>query len=434
MYPGPRLPIAVLLGVVPAALSPVEPWAVFVAVEALVGLLLAVDMLIAPDPWKLGVRRRVPDVLRLGRPAEIVLSLHNPKNRRLEVAVHDATPPSLARNPRRHRVRLNPGAWADLPAEVRPVRRGRMILGPVTVRTRGPLGLGGRQSTLQILQEVKVYPAFRGRAEVELRIRRSRLLQVGLRSSALRGGGSDFDSLREYRPDDEFRRINWRATVRSPRPIANEFREERNQQVLLLMDASRAMAAQVQGVSRLEHALDAAVAVAELASRVGDHVGVLAFGRDVRAEIEPRGTRDQPRRIVNLLFDLEPLLQAPNYAKAFATLLERHRRRALLILFTDLPEESVLEPLLQAMPVLLSRHLVLVAAVRDPQVESLATSRPSTSIEAYEKSAAASFLTWRDAAVARLLRLGATTLDTPPGNLAARVADEYLRIKALGRL
>jgi uncharacterized protein (DUF58 family) len=288
MYLGRRLPIAVLLGVVPAVLSPVQPWAVLVAVESLVLLVLAVDMLIAPDPWRLRLRRRVPEVLRLGRTAEIVLTLHNPTSRRLEVAIHDAAPPSLSRAPLRHRVRLDPGAWADLPAEVRPARRGKAVLGPVTVRTRGPLGLGGRQGTYSLLQEVRVYPAFRGRAEVELRIRRGRLLQVGLRSSALRGGGSDFDSLREYRPDDEFRRINWRATARSTKPIANEFREERNQQVILLVDASRAMAAQVEGVSRLEHALDAAVAVAELASRVGDHVGAVAFGRDVRAEIGPR--------------------------------------------------------------------------------------------------------------------------------------------------
>jgi uncharacterized protein (DUF58 family) len=319
-------------------------------------------------------------------------------------------------------------------ARVRPARRGRAVLGPITVRAGGPLGLAGRQATLPVREEVKVYPALRGRAEVELRVRRGRLLQAGIRSSAFRGGGSDFDSLREYRPDDEFRRINWRATARSPKAISNQFREERNQEVILLLDASRAMAAQVQSVSRLEHALDAAVAVAELASRVGDHVGVLVFGREVRAQVDPRGSRDQPHRIVDLLFALEPTLEAPNYPAAFGALLERHRRRSLLVLFTDLSEQSVLEPLLEAIPVLLSRHLVLIAAVRDPEVEGLAGALPSTSEEAYEKAAAAGFLAWRDDATARLRRLGATTLDLHPGELAGRVADEYLKVKALGRL
>jgi uncharacterized protein (DUF58 family) len=434
MYLGRRFPAAVLVGVVPALVLPVSVWVALAVSEALVLALVLVDVVRAPPPGSLQVRRWAPDVLRLDRPADVVLSAHNPTTRRLEVRVHDASPPSVGRTPRRHVASLEPRAWVELHAEIRPTRRGRAVLGPITVRAGGPLGLAGRQSTLAVSQEVKVYPALRGRAEVELRVRRGRLLQSGIRSSALRGGGSDFDSLREYRPDDEFRRINWRATARSPKAIANQFREERNQEVILLLDASRAMAAQVQAVSRLEHALDAAIAVAELASRVGDHVGVLAFGREVRAQVDPRGSRDQPHRIVDLLFALEPLLEAPNYSAAFGALLERHRRRSLLVLFTDLSEPSVLEPLLEAIPVLLARHLVLIAAVRDPEVESLASALPTTSEEAYEKSAAAGFLAWRDAATARLRRLGATTLDLHPGDLAARVADEYLKVKALGRL
>src|SRR4029450_767184 len=131
-----------------------------------------------------------------------------------------------------------------------------------------------------------------------------------------------------------------------PRPIANEFREERNQQVVMLLDTSRTTAGQGAGVSRLEHWPDAPVAAAGLAVRVGDHVGALAFGRDVRACIEPRGGPSQPPRIVQLLFDIEAGLYAPNYPQAFATLLARHRRRSWLVLFTDLSEESVLEPLL----------------------------------------------------------------------------------------
>ena len=319
-------------------------------------------------------------------------------------------------------------------ADPGPARRGRARIGPLTIRVAGPLGLAGRQSTIELIDDVKVYPALRGRAEVELRFRHAQLLQSGLRSSAYRGGSDEFDSLREYRPDDEFRRINWKATARSPRPIANEYREEHNQQVVMLLDASRTTAGQIDGVSRLEHSLDAAIAVADLAARVGDHVGALAFGRDVQAFVEPRGGPSQPPRILNLLFDLEPGLHAANYPRAFAALLARHRRRAWLVLFTDLSEVSVLEPLLRAIPVLVSRHLVVVASVRDPEVEALATSIPWTSEDAYDKASAAGFVTWRDDAAARLRSFGATVIDAQPGKLAAAVADEYLRIKSMGRL
>ncbi len=434
MYLGRRLPLAVLVLALAAVLVPAPPWLVLAVGAMLVAILVVHDVVTAPGASALRLSRQAPGVLRLHRAGELRLVGHNPVGRALEVAVHDAAPPSLQPLPRRHLALIEPHGRIELTSQIVPTRRGRFILGPPTIRTAGRFGLAGRQSRLPIRGELKVYPALRGREEVELRLRRSRLLQGGLRSSAIRGGGSTFDTLREYLPDDDFRRINWRATARSPRAITNHFREERNQQVTLLLDASRAMAGQVDGVARLEHALDAAVAVAELGARIGDHVGVVAFGRDIRAQLDPRGGRSQPHRIVDLLFGLEPALEAPNYLRAFGAVLRRQRRRSLMILFTDLAERSVLEPLLEAVPVLLTRHIVVVAAVRDPVVESMAGSRPATSEEAYEKAAAARFLAWRDSAAGLLRRMGVRTFDLHPHELAGRMADEYLRIKALGRL
>ena len=434
MHLRPRIVAAFLAAGAAAAVAPADPTLVLIGAIGLVVLLALIDVVLAPRANDLSPRRTVANVLRMGRPADVVVELHNPSDRRLAVELHDATPPSMGRAPLRHRVTIEPRGWTQLSAVVRPGRRGRASIGPLTIRTAGPMGLAGRQSTLPLVDEVKVYPALHGRAEVELRFRRAQLLQSGLRATAYRGGSDEFDSLREYVSDDEFRRINWKATARSPRPIANEYREEHNQQVVMLLDASRATAGQVAGVSRLEHSLDAAIAVADLAARVGDHVGALAFGRDVRAFVEPRGGPSQPPRILHLLFDLEAGLYAPNYPQAFATLLARHRRRAWLVLFTDLSEESVLEPLLRAIPVLLSRHLLVVASVRDPEVEALATSVPWTSEDVYERASAAGFVTWRDRAAARMRGLGATVIDAQPGALAAAVADEYLDVKSKGRL
>jgi uncharacterized protein (DUF58 family) len=434
MHLRPRLVAAFLAAGVLAAVAPADPTLVLVGATVLVTALVIVDAVLAPRPSALQARRTVAAVLRMGRPADVLVELHDPIDRALAVEIHDATPPSMDREPARHHVSIEAGGWSQLSASIRPKRRGRASIGPLTIRTAGPLGLAGRQAIVPLIDEVKVYPALRGRAEVELRFRRAQLLQSGLRSTAYRGGSDEFDSLREYRSDDEFRRINWKATARSPRPIANEYREEHNQQVVMLLDASRATAGQVAGVSRLEHSLDAAIAVADLAARVGDHVGALAFGRDVRAFVEPRGGPSQPPRILQLLFDLEAGLYAPNYPLAFATLLARHRRRSWLVLFTDLSEESVLEPLLRAIPVLLSRHLLVVASVRDPEVETLATSVPWTSEDAYDRASAGGFVTWRDRAAARIRGLGATVIDAQPGALAASVADEYLQIKSRGRL
>jgi uncharacterized protein (DUF58 family) len=203
---------------------------------------------------------------------------------------------------------------------------------------------------------------------------------------------------------------------------------------MLLLDAGRTMAGSIGGASRFEYAIDAAVAVAELASRVGDQVGMVAFAGDVLALAEPRGGTVQARRILELLFDLEPSLEAPNYPRAFGALMGRHRRRALLVLLTELSDQAVMEPLLRAVPILLRHHLVIVGAVRDPEVEAMALSVPATSEEAYLKATAAGYLSARSGAADRLRRMGATVVDGPVNELAGHLTDQYLKIKAVGRL
>ena len=434
MYLTWRVPVAVAVVAVAGALIPAPGVLVFQA--GLVAVLLAVgaDVRFAPRARDLAVSRVHPAVVGMGRSATVAITIHNPLERLLRVTLRDASPPSLRREPVVQRLALGPGAWRSAAAGIRPTRRGYVALGPLTVRTEGPLRLAGRQATLGLHDRLKVYPALPGRAEVALHVDRARLLEAGVRSSRLRGGGTDFESLREYRPDDELRRINWRATARAVRAISNDYREERNQQVLLLLDAGRTMAGSVAGVSRFEHAVDAAVAVGELASRVGDQVGMVVFGKGLRAMVEPRSGRAQPRRILDQLFDLQPSLEAANYPLAFGAVLSRHRRRSLIVLLTELSDESVLEPLSAAVPVLLSRHLVLIGAVRDPEVEAMARSLPSTSEEVYLKAAAAGAVAARDRAAGLLGRLGSVVVDAPAGALAGRLADQYLKIKSLGRL
>jgi uncharacterized protein (DUF58 family) len=434
MFTTPRMAVGFVAAGVLAAVLPAPAFGVLLAACVAVLVLLVADVVLAPPPVALRVHRHAPDVARMSRPAEVALRFHNPTRRKLRVTLRDSTPPSLQRAPKKHWAVAGAGSWARVVAELRPTRRGNAILGPVTVRTFGPIGLGGRQRTLPSRTRIKIYPSLPGRAEVDLRLERARLLQSGERSSAIRGGGTDFDSLRDYHPDDEFRRINWRATARAAKPISNQYREERNQQLVLMLDASRMMAGSVAGVSRFEHALDGAIAIAELAGRIGDRVGMVAFGSDVLATVGPKGGRAQPRAILEALFDLEPALEAPNYPRAFNALLSRHRRRSLLVLLTELVEESGLESLLGALPVLLARHLVLVGSVLDPEVEALALLLPSSSEDAYLKAAAAESLAARDRAGQHLRRLGVGVVDAPPGALAGRLVDQYLRIKAFGRL
>jgi uncharacterized protein (DUF58 family) len=434
VYVSPRIAVAA------AALSVAAAFLAFdvivdvgIALLALT-ILIGIDVWLAPSPRRLGVARSVLGVMRIAREERVALDVRNPTGRSLSVVLRDATPPSAARVPRVSSATIGARSLATLDAVLAPGRRGWLQLGPVTVRAAGPLGLAGRQRTLPVVDRVRVYPALPGRAEVSLRLDRTRVLQVGLRSAAFRGGGTDLDSLREYHPDDEFRRINWRATARAARAITNVYREERNQQVMLLLDASRVMAGSTAGVPRFEHALDAAIAVAELAARIGDRVGMLAFGSRVVASVPARGGHTQPGRILEELFALEPALDAPAYRTAFAALLARTPRRSLIMLFTELTEESAMESLFEALPVLLARHLLIVGSVTDPEALSLRDADPVSSDDVYLAAAAAEALAARQRAAARLRGAGAAVEDREPGRLAGAVADRYLRFKGAGSL
>lgn len=434
MFIALRFPIVVLAASVVAAALPGPRWADLVGVNLVLAIALLIDVALAPRPGALQAEREVPEVISLDRPVHGSVRLHNPSQRRLRAGVDEFAMPSLGVSPRRQWATLGPGEWVTIDELIAPSRRGKATIGPLTVRTTGPFGLGGRQRTLPLIDRIRCYPALPGRRQVELRLDRARMLQSGERSSILRGSSGEFDALRDYHPDDEFRRINWRATARSVRPISNTYREERNQQVLLALDASRTMAGTVAGVPRFEHTLDAGIAVAELAGRVGDHVGMAAFSGDALAFAAPRAGRAQARRILDQLFDVHPSLDAADYRRAFAVILSRHRRRALLVLLTELADQAAMEGLFRALPMLLARHLVVIASVADPAVAAEAALVPATSEDAFRKAAASGALAARAATSARLSAMGVSVVDRPPTDLAGALADQYLTIKARGKL
>ncbi|MET0727033.1 MAG: DUF58 domain-containing protein [Acidimicrobiales bacterium] len=393
-----------------------------------------VDALVALDPQLLEVERRLPPVLVLRSAGEIGWSVRNPSARRLRVALADELAPSLGASTRRLRGVLPPGARLVGTAALAPQRRGRFDVRDLVVRVEGPLGLGARQRTLVQPAVLRVHPVFPSRAEAELRINRARILEVGLRSAKGRGGGTEFDQLREYGIDDEVRRIDWAATARAGKAMVRTYRSERNQTVLLLLDNGRVMAGRVADVPRVEHAMDAVMCLTTVATRLGDRCGLVVFDRDVRSTVPPRAGREQLGRVSDAMYSLDPVLAESDYRGAFTQVLARFRRRSLIVLFTDLVEQAVGESLLPALPLLVRHHVVLIAAVRDPDVTGWAASSPDEAGEAYRAAAATSANAERDRAIARLRGLGAIVIDAPAGDLGPQLADAYLDLKARGSL
>jgi uncharacterized protein (DUF58 family) len=393
-----------------------------------------VDLGLAPAPASVPVERDLPGVLALGARGAVTWRIPNRRDRPLRIAVADELAPSLRPGVRRFHLTVPAQATGEARTTLRPARRGRFDVSEIVVRTFGPLRLLARQRARQDPTALRVYPPFRSREQAELRINKARLLEVGLRSAKGRGGGTDFDQLREYSVDDEFGRIDWSATARSNKAIVRTYRAERNQTVLLLLDNGRVMAGRVDDVPRVEHAMDAVMMLTAVATRLGDRTGLVAFDRRVRAVVPPTQARDQLGRVTEAMYRLEPVLAESDYRSAFTETLARFRRRTMMVILTELVEQAVGETLLPALPLILRNHLVVVASVRDPDLVRWATEVPADASAAYRKAAAVGALDERARTVARLRGLGVTVVDEPPGDLAPRLADAYLKVKATGRL
>ena len=425
--------LAAILSVVVVAVPIEPPTGIVLATVAWMAAGI-IDWALAPAPARVDVERLLPGAVSLGTVGEVEWTIRNPLRRSLRVAISDELAPSLHAVRRRVQVTLPARGTARARTTITPARRGRFEPSEIVVRVEGPLRLAAKQKARSVPGVLRVFPSFRSRDEAELRINKARILEVGLRSAQGRGGGTEFDSLREYHSDDDFRRIDWSATARRGKAIVRTYRAERNQTVLLLLDGGRVMAGRVDGVPRLEHAMDAVMALTTVATRLGDRAGLVAFDREVRAVVPPGHSRNQLARVTEALYQLEPELVESDYRGAFTETLVRFRRRALLVVFSELAEQAVMEGLLPALPMIVRHHLVVVASVRDPDVVGWAEASPADASEAYRKAAAAAAVEERRRVIHRLRGLGATVVDERPGALAGALADAYLRSKATGRL
>ena len=416
---------------------PVGPWELPGPVVVLNLVLLALallDGLLAGNPNGIEIEREMPRAIGLDVRGNVAWHIRNPGSVRRTISFGDELAPSLRADTRRARLTLPGKGRGTVETSFIPARRGDFQIQKIAVRVEGPLGLGGLQRTRTMESLLRVLPPFRSRDEAELRIGRSRLVEVGLRSSKGLGSGTEFDQLRDYGPDDEYRKIDWAATARAGRPIVKTFRAEQNQRVVCLLDNGRVMAGRVADVPRVEHAMDAVLTLATVSTGLGDKCGLVTFDRTVRSVVAPATGRGQLGRITRALYDLEPVLVESDYRNAFATTVARFRRRAMLVILTDLVVQAVDESLLPALPLVARTHLVLVGAVRDPEVVSWATGPADTPEQAHRKAAAVASLAERDLAIARLRQLGATVIDAAPGDLAPQLADAYMTFKAQGRL
>ena len=435
-----RTGLVALICVLPIALSP-WPAKAFLVLLVLLAILVAVDIGLAASPSRLRYARSPDTSARLAQQVDAGLLIHNDGRRRFRGQIRDAWPPSARAEPRAHTVNIAAGQREHVDTVLRPVRRGDQRAATVTARSIGPLGLAGRQRSRPVPGQVRVLPPFLSRKHLPSRLAKLREID-GLLPTLIRGQGTEFDSLREYVVGDDVRSIDWRATARRADVMVRTWRPERDRRVVIVLDTGRMAAGRVgldptaadpAGWPRLDWSMDAALLLAALASRAGDHVDFLAHDRVSRAGVFGASRTELLAQLVDAMAPLQPTLVESDWRAMVAAIARRTRRRSLVVLLTDLNATALDEGLLPVLPLLSAKHHVMIAAVADPRVDELAAGR-SDAAAVYDAAAAERARNDRHAIASRLRRSGVEVVDAAPTEIAPALADRYLAMKAAGRL
>ena len=400
-------------------------------------LLLAwlVDLLRLPAPRLLIVERQWPEVLSLGRHASVRLELQNNGRAPVDVSLVDETPAMLTASPPVVELHIGANDFASADYSVHPRVRGEIALGRAFLRYRSALGLAEKWAVAPVAQAVRVMPdLFRARNDV-LYLIRSRQVEMEKRRRRRRGMGREFEALREYRQGDEMRAVCWPATARRHALVTRTFRMERSQAVWIVLDAGRLMRTQVYDpnrgipVAKLDYAVDASLSLAQVANQSGDRVGLLVYGRSIQRTVPAGRGPTHLRSLLDHLVSVKIEMVEADHTLAARALLRAQTQRALIVWVTDFAETALVPEVIEHAALMTRRHLVMFAAVSQPDLKRLILSVPETERDMFRYAAALEVADRRERLLRRLRDRGVLTIDMEPSGLADAMLNRYLEIK-----
>jgi uncharacterized protein (DUF58 family) len=399
----------------------------------LVGAAL-LDWWITPGPQVLEVTRTVPERLSVLVEHPVVFVVHNRSPYALWLRLRDTMPLAFRTATEQLEGAVPGGGEMRWQYTVVPAARGRFSWGPVQFRYRSLLGLWEIARQIEAPGESRVYPNLTALQRYHLLARSNRMEIMGIRKVRLRGGAWEFESLRDYVYGDDVRLIDWKATARRRKPIIRNQEAERNQTVLLLVDSGRLMNAEVDGVAKLDHAINTTLLLAHIALSRGDRVGLCTFSNRVHAWVAPRAHLGQMRLLTETLYNLRGDYTETDHGRCLRLLAARHSKRALLVVLTDFVDAQTSAEMVAHLQLAARRHLVLFTALKDPFLGRAAHAYPQTPLEGFRKAAAVDLLRERREVLERLRQRGAHVLDTEPAELTAPLINQYLEITFRGLL
>jgi uncharacterized protein (DUF58 family) len=427
----------IALGLVPLSLSWEYPWLRWVALGYNIALLGAalVESRFCQLPRGLTISREFSSRFAMGAETEVSIHIQNATTRPVSLVIKDEYPPLLKLNGMREgRVEVEPHRSAKLIYGVTPPRRGRFEFGYTALRFRSRLRWIWCQMYVVEPVTVKVYPNMRRAREAELKALGARSLMSTHRKSSWRGEGREFESMRDYVRGDELRHISWTTTARRGKLTTRQYQIERDQTILIALDAGRLMTARIEQETKLDSAVHATLSLFSAAARAGDNAGLVVFGRRIKSYLPPSRGRDHIEAALEALYAVEPEMIEPSYPRAFEFIAANSKRRSLVVLLTDLVDEEGSKELLASLHILRPRHLPLVVTIADRDLKAVVRQSPGSVRDLFTQSVAEEIIHHRDTALRFVESVGGLALDVTAAGLAPALLETYLRVKERGLL
>ena len=432
IYPRPPL---VWLALAPAAAtfgvlaSPSATWGVL-ALDAVLIAVAVGDALTLPGRKAFSAERAAGRVASLRKPHAVTLTLLNHARRRFQISIRDGVPEELHPEPAEFTLSLAPRSRSMLRYVLRPRRRGSFAVEQVHLRARSRLGLWQRLLECPATTAIYVYPDMKQLGQYALLARTNRLSLLGVRRTRRIGQDNEFERLRDYTIDDNYKHINWRATARRGKLTVQDYQISQSQRLIFLVDCGRMMTNEAAGLSLLDHALNAMLMLSYVALRQGDSVGLVNFSDEIHNYIPPRGGMRQMNRLLHACFDRFPRLVESRYDQAFRYLASHCRRRSLVVLVTNLIDEVNANQVQRYLSNLVGRHLPLGVLLRDHRLFEAVEVEHPTEAQLWRAAAAAEILAWRHQVLTDLQSKGVLSLDVFPDQMTAPLVNRYLEVKA----
>jgi uncharacterized protein (DUF58 family) len=399
-------------------------------IDVAVAIFAAVDLFSLPKHKHFTVTREHNRVASLRKPQAVQLWLANTAKREWFLLVRDGMPHELQCDPDEFMLRLAPRSRAQLRYDVCPQRRGAFHATQTFLRVRSRFGLWTRILTYKVPSTLHVYPDMQQLREYALLARRNRLNLMGLRRSRQIGQDNEFERLRDYTLDDNFKRIDWRSSARRNKLTVRDYQANQSQRVVFLIDCGRMMTNEAAGLSLLDHAFNAMLMLSYVALSRGDSVGLLLFSDEIHTYIPPTGGQRHMNRLLHAAFDRFPRRVESRYDEAFLYLGSHCRKRSLVVLVTNVIDEVNSLQVQQYLSNIAGQHLPLGVMLRDRQLFSAVDQYGTSEQALYEAAAAADILAWRQRVIADLNGKGVLSVDVFPEELTAPLVNRYLDVKA----